>query len=888
MNYKKYNQSETGASKSVTITCWPRAEKDRLSSPTLALSNVASAVRTAIVGLGIGLAASNASAITLRVDNGSDNDSGCTLRKAIVSVNNGVLETACNSAPALIGGSIGIDDTIYLNTYYSENFNLSAGQLPITKSVAIRPYSSSNYYDAYSATIDAQNNSRLFKVSGTSTTLTLTSLTLQNGSVEGKGGAIHIDSSSSVSISNSQISQSIAVDGLIVAGPGSGGAIYVANSAKLTTDNSTFSSNNAAGNGGAIYAKSGSSVTLTNTTITNNLAGTSVVETGQGGGIWSNGAQLTLNNSTVSGNSAFNQGTGIYTAGTGVSLNQSTITGNSSSALGRAAVSIYSASLTINNSILANTVNGADCAASGASIILDVDVTSIIEDASCSATVSGDPLLGPLDNNSGPTQTHVLLAGSKAIDSGVAACGFTKDQRGVLRDSICDVGAVEFASQSTVVTTEMDTPTAEDCSLRSALSSDKFGCTITNNTSDTIDRGSHISITFDPELAGKTISLVSGQLDVLTDASISAASISGITIDGQRNSRVIAIQGSSYRDRISVDIDSLTITGGEAAGAYSYGAGLFAKFADLLSISNSVITNNSLSYYGGGIYSDATTSISNSTISNNQSVGDGGGIYISSGSMGLTLTNTTVSNNLAGSNEYHEGGGIWSDGGDISLVNSTVSGNSVFYSGGGIFNSGGTTTVANSTVSDNTAGRYSGGVFAPYLRLSNSILANSTVTLGGTQDCANNDSIAPKLKTRNIVNSDSSRNTARVRKLKNKARNRGTSTNIVVSNGALTIPLISDSASIIEDGSCNALIVGARAGDPGLDPLSNNGGPTRTHALINNSIALNSGDNQNCPSTDQRGELRSDGRCDVGSFEREETNFFVIPLGNGKAAVIPL
>src|SRR5207244_168475 len=41
-----------------------------------------------------------------------------------------------------------------------------------------------------------------------------------------------------------------------------------------------------------------------------------------------------------------------------------------------------------------------------------------------------DPLLGPLQNNGGPTQTHALLTGSPAIDAGLNVAGSGADQRG--------------------------------------------------------------------------------------------------------------------------------------------------------------------------------------------------------------------------------------------------------------------------------------------------------------------------------------------------------------------------------------------------------------------------------------------------------------------------
>jgi hypothetical protein len=66
--------------------------------------------------------------------------------------------------------------------------------------------------------------------------------------------------------------------------------------------------------------------------------------------------------------------------------------------------------------------------------------------------VDTNPLLGPLANNGGPTDTHALLAGSPAIDTGDSA--LTTDQRGFIRPQdgdnngtvIDDRGALEVAA----------------------------------------------------------------------------------------------------------------------------------------------------------------------------------------------------------------------------------------------------------------------------------------------------------------------------------------------------------------------------------------------------------------------------------------------------------
>ena len=50
--------------------------------------------------------------------------------------------------------------------------------------------------------------------------------------------------------------------------------------------------------------------------------------------------------------------------------------------------------------------------------------------------------------------------------------------------------------------------------------------------------------------------------------------------------------------------------------------------------------------------------------------------------------------------------------------------------------------------------------------------------------------------------------------------------------------------------------------------MADNGGPTPTHALMDNSPAINAADDALCPATDQRGEERPVGEiCDIGAYE---------------------
>src|SRR5205823_6358251 len=102
--------------------------------------------------------------------------------------------------------------------------------------------------------------------------------------------------------------------------------------------------------------------------------------------------------------------------------------------------------------------------------------------ATCGFAAAGDqsnrdPLLGPLADNGGPTQTQALLAGSPAIDAGSCAnaAGVTvgEDQRGLSRPrdgdgdgiSRCDVGALEAAPQAPFAATGLAVTAAAPASL---------------------------------------------------------------------------------------------------------------------------------------------------------------------------------------------------------------------------------------------------------------------------------------------------------------------------------------------------------------------------------------------------------------------------------------
>ena len=237
-----------------------------------------------------------------------------------------------------------------------------------------------------------------------------------NGIVISGGDAsriFNISSGVTVSINRLQIENGyVDTDG--------GGAIL--NAGNLTLEGITIASSSVDGaiNGGAILNQPGATLTLRNCTITGNSA-----DSGSGGGLYNaSTATLTINSSTVSSNSASTgNGGGINNAGT----------------------------LHITNTIVADSSNGGDCVDSGT---IATNANNLIEDGSCSPAISGDPGLGTLQDNGGPTATQSLSKESPAIDAGNNGTVESTDQRGVSRPidgdgdstATADIGAFEVFS----------------------------------------------------------------------------------------------------------------------------------------------------------------------------------------------------------------------------------------------------------------------------------------------------------------------------------------------------------------------------------------------------------------------------------------------------------
>jgi len=364
---------------------------------------------------------------SITVQNTNDLGAG-SLRQAIADVCSG---GTINFAPSLSGETIYLASTLILSQ--NVTINGSALAMPITISG------------------DSDNNGtgdvRVFHTTtspGTFATMTLDSLIITKGLASGphapnrddEGGGLLIDLHTTTNIINSLFSGNSA---------NNGGAISVYGTANII--DSTFSgssSTNGAGGGGAIL--NSQILTINNSTFSNNTADNN----GGGGALFNTSPNATIANSTFSGNSAGIGG--AITTTSDLTITNSTISGNSAYGSSGGGLTVQGHTTNLINTIIGNSITriggigqAGDCLNFGS---IGTNLNNLIQDGSCSPSLSGDPKLGPLADNGGPTQTFALLPGSFGINSGNDASCPGTDQRGVTRPQghHCDIGAYEYDS----------------------------------------------------------------------------------------------------------------------------------------------------------------------------------------------------------------------------------------------------------------------------------------------------------------------------------------------------------------------------------------------------------------------------------------------------------
>lgn len=265
------------------------------------------------------------------------------------------------------------------------------------------------------------------------------------------------------------------------------------------------------------------------------------------------------------------------------------------------------------------------------------------------------------------------------------------------------------------------------------------------------------------------------------------------------------------------------------------GGGVFNDYAQSNILYCDFSSNSS--EYGGGIYNySGEQNIEYSSFDNNESSNNGGSIVAINNS--IDISKTTFSNN-----QSNQGGAIYSDYNLTKLSNCTFSNNIATVLGAGIAASRCDLILSNCTISENIVG------------LSTSKGAGVFLSYGATL---------------NIINTIISNN-YRVDELSNNFDDVYNENSTVNSFGYNVVGM---SYPASDFSAANGDIV---TNEPELGPLYDNGGPTKTLALLSGSPALNAGTSGasgiSVPTVDQRGVLRpQEGAYDIGAYEYTSNN----------------
>lgn len=262
-------------------------------------------------------------------------------------------------------------------------------------------------------------------------------------------------------------------------------------------------------------------------------------------------------------------------------------------------------------------------------------------------------------------------------------------------------------------------------------------------------------------LRPRTISVQGGQLDITGDIFLDGT---GSTLDAAAASRIFDVA-----DGASLTVRNLTLTGGmvtddsggairnagtlrmrrssitnsHATGAGASGGGIFNSDG-LVDISDTVISGSSATRAGGAIEANAgitlivdsemsgndagaapgnggalhltgqgVVTVIDSTIVRNVAASEGGGLWNSSTGV-MTVDGCTLrSNDANGMSADHGGGGLFNDGGFMTVRATIVRDNEALMgsgSGGGVFNNGGELQIIRSLIEDNRSSRAGGGI----------------------------------------------------------------------------------------------------------------------------------------------------------------------------------
>jgi CSLREA domain-containing protein len=342
--------------------------------------------------------------------------------------------------------------------------------------------------------------------------------------------------------------------------------------------------------------------------------------------------------------------------------------------------------------------------------------------------------------------------------------------------------------------------------------------------------------------------------------------------------------GAIHVQNADLDLVDSQLFSNRTQGSSARGGALYLSGGHLNLVSSSLSGNRTereLSGGGGLALFSATASLIDCQIDDNRTEGDGGsggGMFLSN--VNLDLLSCRLSDNRTQGVNAH-GGGLYAFGGQLTLDRIEIRDNQTLAGstrGGGLALLSNTALIEASTIAGNLSQQRGGGLAIDTGALT---LINSTVSgnsLGSGSGAAIDGDRSPiELRHVTVAGNDN-------------APGQGSDSLVVTGTpgepGSLQVDnsllvdevctagpdaLLTVNRSVGTDASCATLV--ASAAQIGLQPLALNGGPTRTHAVLPPSLALNAAGDCLADlgiASDQRGQPRPGGAaalCDAGAFE---------------------
>ncbi len=657
-------------------------------------SRVFEVAKNATVALS-GLTISNGYVVSALAKSGYDTTNGRgagILNHGVLTVSGSTLsynKASSGSGGSFDGGGINNDGTLTVNnsafTYNTAGggggiYNERGGKLTVSNSTL-------SYNTAYEG-----------GGIGSESTAAISGCQLLNNTVAGSGGGIA--NWASMTVSGCTISSNIATTTPGGSFPGEGGGIYASSTYyttnTLTVTGCTLSDNSATGAGGGIYVGNGT-VNVTNGSVLSGNSGT------LGGGIYVYYATLTVSGSTLSNNSAATDGGGggIYILRrfqSPVTISGSVFAGNTS---GPAS---------------ARTTSSA-CGPTGAATPSANGKFAPCRNKTAGAVLPRSELrTGPASPRRSVCAPNAVAFSSYRRPTPDRRCTMRlfswlrKPSRAAIRPAPRARPGVETLEDRCVPSVLPVTSTLDDATRRGTL---RYAVAQAQS-------GDTILLTGAVAHAGITLSqgeLILTQQNLTIQ---SAAAPVAVTIRGGNLSRVFEVAAGASVTLRDLDVTGGNGLAGVPDRPHDgRGGGILVDEGAALTIRSSAVSNNSAAVLGGGIADYGTLTVFGGTVSDNQALGTyGGGIAVFSGapfsapfSATLSVSDSILSDNTA----LQNGGAITGVFSTVALNNCMVTGNSAaVYDGGGLNNHGGTLTVNHCRVADNTAANGVGGGIINY------------------------------------------------------------------------------------------------------------------------------------------------------------------------------